>query len=135
MSTDQDMIMRMMYVIRPKDELISVMKNILDPEDLEDMSRPFVVMTEEHPFELYFESWQRGIIKACKEEYLMYESKFEWIWTAEFRNAIGVGVGNTIDAYVEKKDMRDFFDRWWQIERAGDYIEIGPKWLLPGERE
>ncbi len=126
MSDPQDMITRMVYVIRAKPELISTLEFILDPDEKEKLSRPFVVMTKEHPYELYFESWHPFIAKACKKEFLRYESEYGLLVKV---------IQEILDIDFEKNDLRTNFDRWWHIEHAIDWTEIEPSWLLKEERE
>ncbi|MFZ6713356.1 hypothetical protein [Undibacterium sp. TC9W] len=117
----QDIITRMVYVIRPKKELISVLEKIFDSEDLERLARPFVVMTKEHPYERFFESWHRLIAKACKKEFLNYESEDGTLSDSAIRVELGID--------LEKDDMQSNFDRWWHIDEATECIEIEPTWL------
>lgn len=119
MSHDQDMITRMVYVVRAQPELIEALRGVLDAEGLEILSRPYVVMTQDLPYEPYFESWGRAIVKACKERYLNEELEYGELSNPAFQAAIG----------LDKGDMQSSFDRWWHIERAEGYVEIEPSWL------
>jgi|GEM_PF-5161478 len=119
--TEQDMITRMIYVVRPKDDLISALRNVLDTDGLEILSRPYVVMTQALPYEPYFESWGRKILKACKEQYLKEELVYGELSNPACRAAID----------IDANDLEKSFDRWWQIEQANDYLEIEPSWFVP----
>ena len=119
MSTDQDMNTRMVYVVRAKDELINALRDVLDADGLEILSRPYVVMTQDLPYEPYFESWGRSIIKACKERYLNEELEYGELSNPACRAVIA----------IDTDDMQSSFDRWWKIERAEGYVEIEPSWL------
>lgn len=118
MSSAEDLITRMVYIIRAKDELISALKEDLDIEGIKILSRPSVIMSEERPYELYFESWHNLIYRTVKEEYLAWEFEFGELSRVELREIVGIDVGTP--------DKSEIFDRWWQIERAKDYVELTP---------
>ncbi len=121
LSADQDMSTRIVYVVRARDELIRALKDVLDAEGLQILSRPYVVMTQELPYELYFESWGRAIIKVCKARYLSDELEYGEVSIPACQAIID----------IDTDDKQGSFDRWWHIERAEGYTEIEPTWLGP----
>lgn len=119
MITDHDMAIRLVFVVRAKAELIAALKDLLPAAGLRRLLRPSIVMTQELPYELYFESWSRAIIQASKERYVSEELAFGNLSNPAFRLAVD----------IDTDDLQGSFDRWWHIEEAETYTEIEPTWL------
>ena len=115
----QDMVTRVVYIVRAKEEMIQVLSEYLDQEGLDILLKPSVVMTEEAPFEQCFESWRRHILKNCKIQFLEVELEFGELSNPELASLLN----------PDKDDFETFFDKWWNVEKAEDYLEIESRWL------
>ena len=119
MSDEQEMITRMVYVVRAKDDLLKALADVLDTDELEVISRPYVVMTEALPYEPYFESWGKAIIKVCKERFLM-EQLEHGVLSDPACQAV---------ADIDNDDVQGGFDKWWYIEQAEGFVEVNSSWF------
>lgn len=117
MSDNQDTLDRIVYVVTPKPALIEKLALILDEEDLGDLTRPHVVMTDEVCFEEFLEAWQDVIFEKCKDTFLVDE--FEYGVLGEQENLEEI-IGQT-------DDLQKCFDQWWTAVEVG-YTQIETSW-------
>lgn len=99
--------------------MLKALKDILDTDELDTLSRPYVLMTEALPYEPYFESWGREVAKVCKVQYLLEQLEF-----GELSNPACQAV-----VAIDFDDMQGSFDKWWKIEQAEGFAEVKPSWF------
>ncbi len=113
---NQDVYARRVYVVRPKKELLDLILSI-DPtckDEIDLYNRPTVVMTEDVPFEREIEGWRGAIESKCKEAFLrdnIYDFPL-------------FDMDKPENLLIEMDILIQYFDKWWVIEEADDYIEI-----------
>ncbi len=117
MNNSQDIPSRRVYVVRATKELIARVTELGDPDLLQVIARPEVVMTQELPFEEYIEGWRTKILENCKIAFLQ-ELMIEY--PIMDKNAAKTLFGNT-------EPSIELFDKWWMAEEA-EYTEIPTNW-------
>ncbi|MCX4030342.1 hypothetical protein H0A36_26370 [Endozoicomonas sp. SM1973] len=118
----QDILTRRVYIVRAKEELIERLSSHFNTDDLNEISRPQVVMTEELYFEKHLEGWRRKILEKCKESFLKDELEYGLLdEIVDLEKVLG-----------QTSDLQKCFDQWWVAEEAADYIEIETDWHLSG---
>ena len=117
MSDEQDMLDRRVYVVTPKKALLEKVSPLVDERDLQELSKPHVVMTDELRFEEFIEGWRRSILEKCKEAFLLDEFEYGPLFELE----------DLDDALGQTVDLLKCFDDWWVAEEAG-YTQIETDW-------
>lgn len=113
----QDILDRRVYVVRPLEELVAKLTPILSQEDISDLLRPTVVMTEELFFEKHLEGWRRSILKKCKHQFISEQLEFGLLYEVKDIESV-LGCPNNAE---------EFFDKWFCAEEA-EYTQIETNW-------
>ena len=113
-ANDQDIPDRRVYVVRARPELLKRVAGLGDSDLREALARPYVVMTEELPFERFLEGWRPVIRRVSKIEFL--EEVLERCSPFPSDEFAMQALGGTTPT-------EELFDRWWTAEEA-EYIEL-----------
>lgn len=113
----QDISTRRAYLVRPNDALRAKIEQYRDQDFHEELMKPLVVMTDDLPWEEYFESWRTKILANCKIAFLK-EILIEYpVMEAEMAiQILDVGVPSV-----------ELFDRWWLAEEI-ECLQIPTDW-------
>ena len=117
MNQSQDVSGRRMYLVTPNDQLRSRVSQFGDAELSELVAKPQAVMTEDLPFEAYFEGWRLVILHNCKLAFL----KENLIECPIFEERVAA------DIFGSASLTEALFDCWWTAEEI-DCIEIPTNW-------
>jgi hypothetical protein len=118
MTDDQNPLLRRAYLIRPRAEFTTVLRDSqLGADDVEYLSRPIVSMTELLPYEGKLEGYRALVLKNCKEAFI--RELFEYLPLAddEIRHAL---LGEIVT-------LEGCFDSWWTAEEI-ETIEVPTTW-------
>ena len=113
----QDISARRAYLVRPNDSLLAKIEEYRGQDFHEDLIKPLVVMTDDLPWEEYFESWRTKILTNCKVAFLN-ELLTEYP-VMEAQMAIQL-----LGANVPSVEL---FDRWWVAEEI-ECLQIPTDW-------
>lgn len=118
MPHDQNLLLRRAYLIRPRTELTTALRNSeLEEDHVEFVSRSVVSMTELLPYEGKLEGYRALILRNCKEAFV--RELFECFPLADdaIRSAL---LGEIVT-------LEGCFDKWWTAEEI-ETIEIPTTW-------
>lgn len=120
MEDTQDIPDRRVYVVRPGEALLEKLKVVEDHDLVTQLCKPWVVMTEELPFEKFLEGWRSKILELCKSEFLKKNFDFDEEYILYLPEEI-------LPLLPDIEYTKEFFDTWWIAEEA-DYIQIPTNW-------
>lgn len=120
MEETEDIMDRRVYVVKPGDALFEKLETLEDRDLISQLCKPWVVMTEELPFEEYLEGWRSKILELCKLAFLKENFDFTEEYTLYLPEDI-------LSLFVNIEFTREFFDAWWVTEEA-EYIQIPTSW-------
>jgi hypothetical protein len=112
------MIMRLVFLISPTDELIQRLEIESSPSDW--TCETTAVVTPELHYEHHFEGWKKAWREKSKLDFI-YDFSATW---RDSDNAIGA-VAKELDS---ADDPLKEFDRFWRIQQGEDVIEIASDW-------
>ena len=117
MSNNQDFPTRRIYVVKPRQELIDKLRCLDAREVVGDLTVPFVVMTDELPYEKYLEGWRKTILEQCKLNFIKrFILEFPWIPEEYWEEIPRISELST-----------EAFDLYWEAEEA-HYLNIPTTW-------
>ena len=115
----QDILDRRVYVIRPNPTLVKALSCVLDEDDLNDLFKPHVVMTDELYFEKHLEGWRKKILEKCKITFVTEQLEFGVLFS----------ISDIENKLSSLNDKVEFFNKWYIAEEA-EYTQIETNWHL-----